>query len=112
MVKIRWSYVGVVLWRFLSRIRFCYRFVGFQVATRPALFPSFSFSAWECDGEAFGIWAALFPVQIIRGTFYHSHCTPERSKMQAQRIDTDSFPKSFMMKSRISLATQGGGLAR
>jgi len=34
------------------------------------------------------------------------------AKMQAQRIDTANFPKSFMMKSRISLATQGGGLAR
>ena len=54
----------------------------------------------------------LFPVDIHRATLYHSHCTPERSKMQAQRIDTDNLPKSFMMKSRICLATQGEGLAR
>ena len=54
----------------------------------------------------------LFFVEIHRATLYHSHCTPERSKMQAQRIDTDNLPKSFMTKSRICLATQGGGLAR
>ena len=54
----------------------------------------------------------LFPVDIHRATLYHSSCTPERSKMQAQRIDADNLPKSFMMKSRICLATQGGGLAR
>ena len=34
-------------------------------------------------------------------TLYHSHCTPERSKRQAQRMDTANLPKSFTMKSRI-----------
>ena len=67
------------------------------------------FPCYHCGCRYF---LPLFPVDIHRATLYHSHCTPERSKMQAQRIDTDNLPKSFMMKSRICLATQGGGLAR
>ena len=38
---------------------------------------------------------------VLLPSTIHSHCTPERSRMQAQRLDTDNLPKSFTMKSRI-----------
>ena len=46
-----------------------------------------------------------------RASPHHSSCTPDRISMHAQRVEGDTFPRSFIKWSIIYVTTHGGGRA-
>ena len=61
----------------------------------------------QCSSLEITAAAATYPHRFL----HHSSCTPDRISMHAQRVEGDTFPRSFIKWSRICVITHGGGRA-